>query len=150
MLAFFRPHAATMARGAVLGLIAAGLEMAIPLFSRYIIDDVVGKRNYGLLELLVLAMVGTLLLTSAVSVLQRFILSRATMTIDRESLTVLARNMLSLPTHYFAARRAGDIDQRLGSLRQARQFYVENGVGALTALAQLIVALVMMASSAQR
>ena len=145
VLDFFRPHIGVLLRILALGLVAAGLEMTIPLFSELIVNRVVGRRNFGLLDLLVLAMVGTLLLTAGVGLLQRYLLSRTTVSIDRESLSYLAGKLLALPTHYFATRRIGDIDQRLGSLQQARQFFVQTGAQVLTAATQLVVAIVVMA-----
>ena len=40
-LEFFRPHRKTLARALVLALIAAGLQMLIPVFAATIIDRVV-------------------------------------------------------------------------------------------------------------
>jgi len=145
VLDFFRPHTGVLLRILALGLVAAGLEMTIPLFSELIVNRVVGRRDFGLLDLLVLAMVGTLVLTAGVGLLQRYLLSRTTVSIDRESLSYLAGKLLALPAHYFATRRIGDIDQRLGSLQQARQFFVQTGAQVLTAATQLVVAVVVMA-----
>ena len=141
---FFRPHRGAIARTFLLALVASGLEMTIPLFSEVIVDRVVGHRNFRLLDVLVLAMIGTLLLTAAVTLLQRYLLSRITVRIDRESLAFLAEKLLALPTHYFATRRVGDIDQRLGSLHQARQFFVQTGGQVLTAATQFVVAVAIM------
>ena len=145
VLAFFRPHAATLVRVLLLGLLAAGLEMTFPLFSGLVVNRVIGRRDVGLLELVVLAMTGTLVLTAAVSMLQRYLLSRVTVRVDRESLAFLSERLLALPAHYFATRRTGDIDQRLGSLREARRFFVQTGVQVLTAAVQLVAAVVVMA-----
>jgi ATP-binding cassette subfamily B protein len=144
VLDFFRPHVGVLLRILALGLVAAGLEMTIPLFSELIVNRVVGRRDFGLLDLLVLAMVGTLVLTAGVGLLQRYLLSRTTVSIDRESLSYLAGKLLALPANYFATRRIGDIDQRLGSLQQARQFFVQTGAQVLTAATQLVVAVVVM------
>lgn len=141
---FFRPHARPLLQTLLLGLVVAGLEMTIPLFSGVIVNRVVGHRDYRLLNLIVLAMVGTLLLTAGVGLLQRYLLSRVTVRIDREGLSFLARTLLALPTHYFATRRVGDIDQRLVSLNEARQFFVQTGGQAITAATQLVVAVIVM------
>jgi ATP-binding cassette subfamily B protein len=45
---------------------------------------------------------------------------------------------------YFNTRRTGDIERRLNGMRQVRQFIVQNGVQALTAVTQLLVALALM------
>jgi HlyB family type I secretion system ABC transporter len=143
-VAFFRPHLKALLRTLVLGLVAAGLEMTIPLFSAVIVNRVVGHRDYRLLDLIVLAMVGTLLLTAGVALLQRYLLTRVTVNIDREGLSFLAGTLLALPAHYFATRRVGDIEQRLSSLNEARQFFVQTGGQVITAATQLVVAVIVM------
>ena len=45
---------------------------------------------------------------------------------------------------YFETRRTGDIERRLNGMRQVRQVLVQQGVGALTAVTQLLAALVIM------
>ena len=141
---FFRPHVKALLRTLLLGLVAAGLEMTIPLFSGVIVNRVVGHRDYRLLDLIVVAMLGTLLLTAGVTLLQRYLLSRLTVRIDREGLSFLAEKLLALPAHYFATRRVGDIDQRLVSLNEARQFFVQTGGQVVTAATQLVVAVIVM------
>jgi ATP-binding cassette subfamily B protein len=141
---FFRPHTKALLQTLLLGLVAAGLEMTIPLFSGVIVNRVVGHRDYHLLDLIVLAMFGTLVLTAGVSLLQRYLLSRLTVRIDREGLSFLAGTLLALPAGYFATRRVGDIDQRLVSLNEARQFFVQTGSQVVTAATQLVVAVVVM------
>ena len=51
--------------------------------------------------------------------------------------------MLALPMGYFYARRTGDIQRRLVGMRQVRQFIVQNGVAAITSVAQLSLAVAL-------
>jgi HlyB family type I secretion system ABC transporter len=141
---FFRPYTKALLLTLVLGLVAAGLEMTIPLFSGVIVNRVVGHRDYRLLDLIVLAMLGTLILTAGVSLVQRYLLSKLTVRIDRAGLSFLAGTLLALPAGYFATRRIGDIDQRLVSLNEARQFFVQTGSQVITAATQLVVAVIVM------
>jgi ATP-binding cassette subfamily B protein len=64
--------------------------------------------------------------------------------VDRSALDFLAARMLALPMTYFYARRTGDIQRRLAGVQVIRQFVIDNGVVALTALTQLLVAVVIM------
>ena len=49
----FRPHRGTFIRALVLALVAAGLQMLIPVFSGIVVDDVIADRDYSLLTLVV-------------------------------------------------------------------------------------------------
>ena len=140
----FRPYRATFARAIVLALVAAGMQMLIPVFSQVVVDDVIANDDRALLTIVVVAMVAAVALMIVTQIAQRYILSRAAVRMDGASLDFVTEKLLRLPMSYFNARRTGDIERRLAGLRQVRQLLVQNGVQALTAVTQLLVALVLM------
>jgi ATP-binding cassette subfamily B protein len=141
---FFRPFTRTLAAASVLALIAAALQMVLPVLTQVIVDDVLTDRDRRLLYLVLLAMVGALLAMTAAQLLQRYLLSRAAAAIDGRTLDFLTEKLLALPMSYFHSRRTGDIQRRLAGMRQVRTYMVQEGVRALTALTTLAVALVVM------
>ena len=140
----FRPHRATFARALVLALVAAALQMLIPVFSGVVVDDVIAERDYGLLTVVVVAMAAVVILMTVTQVVQRYILSRAAVRVDAASLDFLAGKLLALPMSYFNSRRTGDIERRLAGMQQVRQLFVQDGVVALTAATQLLVGAILM------
>ena len=140
----FRPHRATFIRAVVLSLIAAGMQMTIPVLSGVVVDDVIADRDYTLLTTVVIAMAVLIVLMTLTQVFQRYILSRAAVKIDAASLDFLTSKLLALPMSYFNSRRTGDIERRLAGMQQVRALFVQNGVVALTAVTQLVVAIVLM------
>ena len=141
---FIRPYRRVLLIAAALALIAAGFEMALPVFSQVIIDQVIGHHDEGLLFVLTAAMIGALLVAVAVTVLQRFLLARVASHVDSETFDFISARLLWLPMRYFETRRTGDIQRRITSMRQVRAVLVQNGLVALTAAAQLVVALAIM------
>ncbi len=141
---FFRPYRWTIARAGILALAAAGLAMLIPLFTQIIIDRVVAERDFGLLNKVVISMVGVLILMIGATIGQRYLLSRAAVRIDGTTLDFITGKLLALPMSYFHTRRTGDISRRLTGFRQAREVIVGQGVEALTAGTQFIAALTLM------
>jgi ATP-binding cassette subfamily B protein len=141
---FVRPFRWTLVRATILALLSAGLAMLIPVFSQIIVDRVVTQGDIGLLNVVVLAMVGVLLLMTLSSIGQRYLLSRDAVKIDGSTLDFITGKLLALPMSYFYTRRTGDISRRLTGFRQAREFLVQEGVQGLTAVTQLIVAVVIM------
>lgn len=111
--------------------------MVIPVFTQVIVDRVLVERDLSLLYLLVWAMTGVIAFTLMATLVQRYLLSWTAVRIDAASLDFLTRRLLSLPMSYFTTRRTGDIQRRLAGIWQIREFMVEHGVAALTALAQL-------------
>jgi ABC-type bacteriocin/lantibiotic exporter with double-glycine peptidase domain/CRP-like cAMP-binding protein len=141
---FFSPHVRTLIVAFMLALIAAGLTMTVPAFSAVIVDRVIDRRDSTLLPLIVIGMLGAVVLTLVATLVQRYLLSFATVRIDTESLDFLTGKLLALPMEYFNSRRIGDIERRLSGMRQVRQFLVQNGVQGLTAATQVIVAVIVM------
>jgi ATP-binding cassette subfamily B protein len=141
---FFRPYRRTLFVALLLALVAAGLEMLIPVLSKFVVDDVIRYDNSQLLTVIVAAMFGALGLTVIITLVQRLLLSRIAVRIDGESLDMLSGKLLALPMSYFHSRRTGDIERRLNGMRLVRQFMVQQGVGGVAAVTQLIVAIGVM------
>src|SRR5947209_6742335 len=141
---FFRPFKRTLAEAIALAFLAAGLEMVLPVFTQVIFSRVLTHNNYHLLYILLGGMAAVLAAMTGANLLQRYILSRAAVTIDSQTLDFLTSKLLDLPMSYFNSRRTGDIQRRLAGMRQVRVFVVQQGVQALTALVTLLVALGLM------
>jgi ATP-binding cassette subfamily B protein len=144
LLEFFKPYRRTLIVALLLALVAAGLEMLIPVLSKFVVDDVIRYDNSQLLTVLVAAMFGALGLTVVVTLVQRLLLSRIAVRIDGASLDMLSGKLLALPMSYFHSRRTGDIERRLNGMRLVRQFMVQQGVGGVAAATQLVVAVAVM------
>ena len=143
---FFRPFRRTLAFAAFLALIAAGLQMALPLFTETIVNRLdAGTLDKSFLYMLLGAMAGVLTLMIAANLLQGYVLSRSAVTLDRRTLDFLTGKLLALPMGYFHSRRTGDIQRRLTGMREIRSTMVIQGVSGLTALATFVVALALMA-----
>jgi HlyB family type I secretion system ABC transporter len=143
-LPFFRPHLRYLLQAMALAVMASGLQMVIPVFTQVIVDRVVVERDLTLLHVLILGMAGLVAFTLLATLVQRYLLSWTAVRIDAASLDFLTRRLLSLPMSYFSTRRTGDIQRRLTGIWQVREFMVEHGVAALTAVAQLFAALLLM------
>jgi ATP-binding cassette subfamily B protein len=141
---FFRPYRRTLAVASLLALAAAGLGMLIPVFTQIIVDRVVAQRNFGLLNTVIVAMVGVLVLMIGATIGQRYLFSRTAVKVDGESLDFITGKLLALPMRYFHTRRTGDISRRLVGVRQAREFVIQQGVQATTAVMQLAAAIFLM------
>ncbi|HTQ18079.1 peptidase domain-containing ABC transporter [Mycobacterium sp.] len=144
LLGFFRPYRRSLLLAVVLGFVAAGASMLVPVISKFIVDRVIVKHDVGLLTALVLIMFGALGISVMATYVQRLLLSRVAVSVDRASLDTLSEALLALPMSYFHARRTGDIGRRLNGMQLVRDFLVQRGVQTLTSIAQVIVALAIM------
>ncbi len=144
LIQFFKPFLKLFAQSAGLALIVSILQMVLPVFTQVIVDRVLVQKDLSLLNVLVLSMFGVLIFSTVAMFIQRYLLSFAAVRIDSAMLDFLTRKLLALPMSYFNSRRTGDIQRRLAGLRQVREFIVQQGVSGLTALTQLVVALLLM------
>ncbi|ETW25238.1 peptidase domain-containing ABC transporter [Mycobacterium gastri] len=143
-LGFFKPYRRTLLIAVALAFLSAAGSMLIPVLSKFIVDKVIRADDVQLLTMLVLVMFGALLLSVAVTIVQRLLLSRIAVRVDRETLDTLSEVLLALPMSYFHARRIGDIGRRLSGLQTAREIAINRGVICLTSVAQVVVAVAFM------
>jgi ABC-type bacteriocin/lantibiotic exporter with double-glycine peptidase domain len=141
---FVRPHRRTLIIGILLALVAAALQMVLPITIQQIVDRVLVKRDHDLLVPILGGLVGVILAMTGATLVQRYLLSRAAVEMDRVSLDTITARLLALPMGYFGARRTGDIQRRLAGVRQLREMAIHSGVAALTALATLVATLAVM------
>ena len=142
---FLKPHWRLLAQATGLAAVVSLLQMALPVFTQVIVDRVLVERDVPLLNVLVLGMMAVVVFMLAATVVQRYLLSFVAVRMDSATLDFLTRQLLSLPMDYFNARRTGDIQRRLSGIRQVREFLTNDGVAALTASAQLVATLLLMA-----
>lgn len=140
-----RPHAGVLLQALGLAVVVSALQMVLPVFTQVIVDRVLVDQDPSLLRLLIVAMGATMAFIVASLLVQRYLLSFAAVRIDAAALDFLSQRLLALPLSYFAARRTGDLQRRLEGLRQVRDFLVQHGVSGLTAIAQLLATLALMA-----
>lgn len=147
--AFFRPFLKAewpaIATATVLGVGIAAATLAVPLSSKWVIENVIQSRDTGSLVAILLVVLSVLGLAAVLTILQRYVITRAALRIDRASLDHVAGTLLALPVSFFANRRTGDIERRLNGLREVRSFFLIRGVGAFVALFQVIGAWAIMA-----
>ena len=144
LVEFVRPYRHRLLAGLALALVAAGLEMLFPVLTQQVFDHVLVHRNYSLLNVLTIGMLGVLGLSLLVTMFQRRMLARIAVGIDIATLDYITGRLFALPISYFETRRTGDIERRLDGVREIREMLVQGGIVALTAVTQLLAALVIM------
>jgi HlyB family type I secretion system ABC transporter len=140
-----RPYSSLLFQGLGLAVVVSILQMVLPVFTQVIVDRVLVEQDLSLLHLMIAAMGVTMVFIVTSLLLQRYLLSFSAVRIDAASLDFLTRRLLALPMSYFASRRTGDLQRRLEGIRTVRDFLVQNGIAGLTAVAQLLATVALMA-----
>jgi HlyB family type I secretion system ABC transporter len=144
LTAFFKPHRRALVTAVVLALLAAGLQLVLPILTQVVVDRVLPRHDLGLLWIVMGGLGAVLIAVTATTLLQRYLLARIAVRVDTDTLDFLTAKLLDLPMRYFTTRRTGDIERRLAGLRQIREFVIGSGVQALTAGTQLVAAVALM------
>jgi len=142
---FFSEHRASFYLALGLVGLASALGLVFPVLTQFVVDKVIVDQDLSLLNVLLPAMATALVFLLAANLIQQYLLSFVAVRIDSAVLDYLTRRLLALPMSYFKARRTGDIQRRLDGARQLRQFLVDQGVGGLLAVVQLLGCLALMA-----
>ncbi|MGN6867151.1 MAG: peptidase domain-containing ABC transporter [Solirubrobacteraceae bacterium] len=144
LLPFARPHRRAILIAAFLALVAAGLQLVLPILTQIVVDRVLPAHDVGLLYLVMAAIAAATLAITGAGLLQRYLLSRVAVRFDVETLDHVSGKLLDLPMSYFNTRRTGDIERRLQGVRDVREFLVQSGVQALISVTQLLAAITLM------
>src|SRR4051794_18265646 len=120
---------------------AAGL--VLPASTRYLVDDVVGKHNAGLLPQLVLAVLGATLVQGATSFTLTQLLSKEAQRLIAELRRKVQEHVGRLPVSYYDSNKAGVLVSRIMSDVEGVRNLVGTGLvefvgGILTAIFALV------------
>jgi HlyB family type I secretion system ABC transporter len=141
---FLRPHRRLMLYAVGLAMVAAALELVLPILTQVVVDRVLPTGDLSLLWILMAVIVAVLVAITGATIVQRYLLAKVAVRFDVSTLDFLTGRLLDLPMSYFTTRRTGDIERRLLGARQVRAFFIQSGVEALTSVTQLLAALGLM------
>jgi ATP-binding cassette subfamily B protein len=127
-----------------LAMIAGILQIAFPVFSQVIVDRVIVDVDLDLLDVIMVGLGSSLAFLLACNIIHQFLLAFTAVRIDLTMTDLITRRMLELPISFFQRWRVGDIQRRLESAQQIRQFYVNEGLAGALAILQLVAAVALM------
>jgi len=140
------PRRGILALGFVLMVINRVSGMVLPLSTKYLIDDVIGKRQMELLTPLVAAVLGATLIQGVTSFTLTQLLSKAAQRLIAELRLKVQRHVGVLPVSYYDANKSGVLVSRIMTDVEGVRNLVGTGLvdfagGLMTALIALVVLL---------
>jgi subfamily B ATP-binding cassette protein MsbA len=146
-----RPRRALLAFGMVLMAINRVSGLVLPASTKYLIDDIIGKRHYYLLQPLILAVVGATLIQGITSFALTQLLSKAAQRLIAELRRKVQVHVGRLPVTYYDANKSGMLVSRIMSDVEGVRNLIGTGLvefvgGLLTAVLALGVLLRLSAS----
>jgi ATP-binding cassette, subfamily B, bacterial MsbA len=113
MFAFAMPYRWFLAGAFVIMLAGSGLTLVMPTFAGLLIDNIVGSKDYGVLNSLAFIATGIFLLQAVAAYFQRYFIAYAGERVVNDVRQKLYSHMQSLSLGYFNEQRSGDLMSRV-------------------------------------
>jgi subfamily B ATP-binding cassette protein MsbA len=144
--ALLKPRRLLLAGGFLLMLLNRGAELVLPASTKYLIDDVIGRRHLSLLTPLLGAVLAATLVQAVSTYALTQILSKEAQRLIAQLRLQVQKHVGRLPLSFFDANRAGTLTARIMSDVEGVRNLIGTGLiqflgGLLTALLALIVLL---------
>ncbi len=139
-----RPRRGLLAIGFVLMIINRVSGLVLPASTKFLIDDVIGKRDTGMLNLLILAVVSATMIQGATSFSLTQLLSKEGQRLIAELRRKVQRHIGRLPVSYYDSNKTGTLVARIMSDVEGVRNLIGTGLvellgGLLTAAIALVV-----------
>ncbi len=139
-----RPRRGLLAIGFVLMILNRVSGLVLPASTKFLIDDVIGKRDTGMLNLLILAVVSATVIQGATSFSLTQLLSKEGQRLIAELRRKVQRHIGRLPVSYYDSHKTGTLVARIMSDVEGVRNLIGTGLvellgGLLTAAIALVV-----------
>ena len=111
--ALMRPRRGLLGLGLVLILISRAAGLVLPASTRYLIDDIIGKRNAGMLLPLTLAVLAATIIQGATSFTLTQLLSKEAQKLIAELRRKVQQHVGRLPVSYYDSNKSGQLVSRI-------------------------------------
>ncbi len=137
--ALVRPRRGVLALGFLLMIVNRGSSLVLPYSTRYLIDDIIGKRHIDLLLPLVLAVLSATAIQGATSFALTQLLSKAAQRLIAQLRQDVQAHIGRLPVAYYDANKSGMLVSRIMSDVEGLRNLIGTGLvefvgGVMTAL----------------
>jgi len=139
---YYRPYKRLILEIFAAAVFLALLGVMVPLFSKFVIDDVIMKGDKQWLFASIVVMCGVSVINMLLNYVRDEMTLRLTMRCNLDMIGHIYNRLLSLPIGYFEDRKTGDITNRLEQHEEITKFITEDGLetflSLMTATAYLI------------
>jgi ATP-binding cassette subfamily B protein len=113
--AFFRPYRRRIGVVLVAILVTSLLGLVNPILLKLLIDDAIGNLDFSKLNLYVLLMIGTPIVSGLIGVGQSYLNNTIGQSVMRDLRLALYRHLQRMPIRFFTETRTGEIQSRLAN-----------------------------------
>lgn len=141
---FFEPYKKVIGEIFIAAIVLQILGVAVPLFTKFVVDDVILKGDTQWLLSALLVMGGIAFTSMFLEFIRDTMILRLSIRCNLNMLQAVYDRMLRLPLEFFENRRTGDITNRLEQHEEITDFITEDGLETFLSLMTAIVYLCFM------
>ena len=104
------------------------LAMVLPIFTKFVIDEVIVKQNSQWLYISLVAIAAISILNITISYFRQQLSLFVSMKVTLMMVTDFYKHVLALPISYFASRKVGDVTSRFGENQTIVSFFTDIGL----------------------
>ena len=145
-LPFYLPYKKTILELFLLALFMQALAIASPLFSKFVIDEVILKADQQWLMSAIYVMGVVTILTMVMDYISDIMALRLSLKCNFNMISHIYSRLLRLPLSYFEVRKIGDVTNRLEQHEQVTEFITEDGLDTILNLLTGVAFLILMFS----
>ena len=144
-LPYLRPLRRVLAELVLASVIIQVLSLALPVFARFAVDEVIARRDDRWLLPAVEAMAAVLALWFATSVSRRYLTQFVSQRVDADLGADFYQHLLGLPLRFFERRTVGDVVSRFEEAGKLTEFLTGTGAAFFIDMATAALAVALMA-----
>lgn len=137
-------YRSVLAQALLINFVLGLLSLATPFLIQILTDDVLVRRDIGLLNALAIAVVVLHLFSSSLELVQSTLITHFAQRLELSLVMEFGRQILRLPLQYYETRRSGEIVSRLQDIQAINQLISQAVVSLPGQLFVAIVSLVFM------
>ena len=131
---YFAPYLGTIAEIFAGAFFLLFLSVMLPLFTKFVLDEVILKGDEQWLTLAMMVMVGITIVNVLMSFIRDEMILRLSMRINLDIVSSVYDHLMRLPISFFENRQIGDITQRLKQQETITEFLTEGGLETILGL----------------
>lgn len=124
-------HSPQLRKVFVMSLFVQIFALAVPVMTGTLVDRVVPRGDYGLLQILSLGLAGMMVFSLVTSLLRSFLLLEMRTHLDARMTLDFLEHMMALPFNFFMTRQTGDLMMRMNSNGTIREILTSSTLTAL-------------------
>ncbi len=127
LLSYLLPYKAWALTGLAMTLGMTGLQLAPPYLTKVLVDDVIGKRNVGLLWVIVVLLIGIYIARFIVSGVRTYLLRWLGGVVLRDLRVQVFSHIQKLTLSYYSRKQTGQVMSRVTSDIGRLQYFIAEG-----------------------